>query len=54
MEDNSLEELCDVVEVIYALLDEMRITKEEFEAQRLKKISMSGAFKDQVLLVEIK
>lgn len=48
--DNSIEELADLQEVIYAILDERKISKEEFEKIRLAKVERRGAFKDRVFL----
>ena len=48
--DNSIEELADLQEVIYAILDERNISKEDFENIRLEKVERRGAFKDRVFL----
>ena len=48
--DNSIEELADLQEVIYAILDERNISKEDFEKIRLEKVERRGAFKDRVFL----
>ena len=50
LENNNSEELADIVEVIYALLDYMNITKEEFENIRTKKVEKRGAFKEKIFL----
>ena len=52
LEDNNVEELADIVEVIYGLLDSMNITKEEFEIIRNKKVKKRGAFKERIFLEE--
>ena len=48
--DSSLEELADLQEVIYAILDERNISKEDFEKIRLEKVERRGAFKDRIFL----
>ncbi len=48
--DNSIEELADLQEVIYAILDERKISREDFEKIRLEKVERRGAFKDRIFL----
>ena len=52
-ESESLEELADLVEVIYAILDFKGVSLEEFESIRLKKSGERGAFKDRVVLEKV-
>lgn len=52
-EDDNVEELADLVEVVYALLDYKGVTIEEFEKIRLSKVEKRGAFKKQLLLKEV-
>lgn len=52
LEDNNVEELADIVEVIYGLLDTMKIPVEEFEKIRKTKVDKRGAFKDRIFLEE--
>lgn len=53
LEDGSVEELADLVEVIYALLDCKGVSLEEFEKIRLAKVEERGAFKKRLFLKEI-
>lgn len=48
--DENVEELADIVEVIYGILDAKRVTLEEFEDIRKKKVEKRGAFKNRVFL----
>jgi predicted house-cleaning noncanonical NTP pyrophosphatase (MazG superfamily) len=51
--DGSIEELADLVEVIYALLECKGISVEEFEKIRVSKAETRGAFKKRLLLKEV-
>lgn len=46
----SVEEMADVMEVIYAMLDYRGITMEEVEKARIEKRNRKGAFKNKVFL----
>ncbi len=48
--DNNVEELADIVEVIYAILDSKDVSIEEFETIRKAKIEKRGAFKNKIFL----
>ena len=48
--DYSVEEMADVMEVIYAMLDYRGITMEEVEKARIEKRNRKGAFKNKVFL----
>ena len=50
LEDNNVEELADIVEVIYAILDSKNISIEEFEKVRKAKVEKRGAFKKRIFL----
>lgn len=52
-ESDNVEELADLIEVIYALLDTKNISREEFEKIRTDKIEKRGRFKNQLLLKEV-
>lgn len=52
-ESGSIEELADLVEVVYALLDCMGVTREQFDAIRSSKNIERGAFKKKLLLKEV-
>jgi predicted house-cleaning noncanonical NTP pyrophosphatase (MazG superfamily) len=54
LEDGSIEELADLVEVVYALLDYKGVTREEFEKIRAAKVEDRGAFEKRLLLKEVK
>ena len=49
-EDNNVEELADIVEVIYGILDSKNVSIEDFEKVRLEKVNKRGAFKQRVFL----
>lgn len=53
MESQSVEELADLVEVIYAILEYKKIGIEDFEAIRQNKNNNRGAFKEKLLLKEV-
>ena len=53
LDSQSIEELADLVEVIYAILDEKNISLQEFELIRQQKVMEKGAFKDKLLLKEV-
>ena len=53
LETNSIEELADMVEVIYGILDYNGVSMEEFEEIRNRKARERGTFKDRILLVEV-
>lgn len=48
--DYNIEEMADVMEVIYAILDFRGITMEEVENVRMKKRERKGAFKKKIFL----
>ena len=50
IEDNNVEELADIVEVVYGILDSMDISIEEFESVRKAKVDKRGAFKNKIYL----
>lgn len=50
LEDTNVEELADIVEVIYAILDLNNISIEEFEKIRKAKVEKRGAFKNRIFL----
>ncbi len=52
-ESGSVEELADLVEVIYALLDIKGVQLEQFEKIRLDKVDERGAFRKRLLLKEV-
>jgi predicted house-cleaning noncanonical NTP pyrophosphatase (MazG superfamily) len=53
LESQNIEELADMVEIIYAILDYKQVSIEEFENIRLQKTSERGAFKERLLLKEV-
>ena len=50
--DNNVEELADIVEVIYGILDSMEVSREEFEKIRMQKVEKRGAFKEKIFLID--
>ena len=52
LEDNNVEELADIVEVIYGILDSMEVSREKFEGVRTAKAEKRGAFKKKIFLEE--
>lgn len=53
LESNSIEELADIVEVIYGILEVKNISIEEFENARKSKIQKRGAFKEKIFLEKV-
>ena len=53
LEDNNVEELADIVEVIYGILDSENVTIEEFETIRKSKAEKRGAFKERIFLEKV-
>ncbi len=53
LEDDNAEELADLVEVIYAILDNKKISLEEFETIRKNKVEKRGAFKEKLFLEKV-
>ena len=52
--DQNIEELADLMEVIYAAAVARGYTIEQLEKARTKKIEKRGAFQKKILLVEVK
>jgi predicted house-cleaning noncanonical NTP pyrophosphatase (MazG superfamily) len=52
-ESDNVEELADLVEVVYALLDYKGIAREQFEKVRIAKAEERGMFKKRLLLKEV-
>lgn len=53
LEKNSVEELCDIAEVIGAIAASMGMSEEEFETERLAKRISHGGFNRKILLEKI-
>lgn len=53
IESGDIEELADLVEVVYAILDFKNVPVSEFEKIRLGKAEKRGAFKERLLLKEV-
>lgn len=51
--DQNIEELADLLEVIYAAAQARGYSLEELEAVRVKKVEKRGAFKERILLKEV-
>lgn len=52
LEDNTAEELADIIEVLYALAKTKKISPEQLEAIRQKKLKKRGGFDKKIILVE--
>ena len=53
LDSQRVEELADLVEVIYAILDYKGVSRQEFEDIRKQKVEERGAFRDRLLLKEV-
>ena len=53
LDSQSVEELADLVEVVYAILDCKNVSLQDFESIRQQKINERGAFKEKLLLKEV-
>jgi predicted house-cleaning noncanonical NTP pyrophosphatase (MazG superfamily) len=53
-EKDQVEELADLVEVVYAVLESKGISIDDFEKVRFEKRVDKGGFKDRLLLVSVK
>ena len=51
--DYSVEEMADVMEVIYAILEYRGTSMEEVEQVRIKKRNRKGAFKNKIFLKDV-
>ena len=52
LDDNNVEELADIVEVVYGILNSMDVTIDEFEKVRIKKKEERGEFNKIIYLEE--
>ena len=53
LESESVEELADLVEVVYAIVEHKDVSLQDFEVIRKQKVEERGAFKDKLLLKEV-
>lgn len=53
LEDNNIEELADIVEVIYGILNLKNTSIEEFEIIRKDKVEQKGAFNKKIFLEKV-
>jgi len=53
LETNDIEELADIMEVVYGILDSRNITKEELEVIRIKKKEERGGFTKGIKLIKV-
>lgn len=53
LKDDNVEELVDLVEVVYAILDFKNVSIQEFERIRNEKVIQRGAFKDRIFLERV-
>ncbi len=54
LEDKNLEELADVMEVLFELANELGYSEEDFIRKREEKKSERGGFEDGIVLVKVK
>jgi len=52
LEDNNVEELVDIVEVVYGILNSMDVSIKEFEKIRINKQEKRGVFDKKIYLEE--
>ncbi len=52
LEDNNVEELADIVEIVYGILNSMDVSIREFEKIRINKQEKRGAFEKKIYLEE--
>lgn len=50
LSDKTVEELADIIEVVYAICKMRGVSKEELEGQRVTKAIANGAFDEQIFL----
>lgn len=50
LEDDNVEELADIIEVIYAILEYKEVKKEDLEKVRIDKVQKRGAFNKKIFL----
>ena len=53
LESESVEELADLVEVVYAILEHKDVSLQDFEVIRKQKVEERGAFKEKLLLKKV-
>lgn len=53
VEEHSIEELGDLMEVIYAIMENNNISIEDVEIARDKKRNKKGGFKDKIYLIDV-
>ncbi len=53
-QSGSVEELADILEVVYALGEHLGVSREELEAIRERKYLERGGFKERIVLKEVK
>jgi len=51
--DGKVEELADLVEVVYAILEHKKVSLDDFEEIRKKKAGERGAFRERIILERI-
>ena len=54
MEDKNIEELADVMEVLFGLANELGYSEEDLLNKRNEKLQERGGFKDGIVLVNVK
>lgn len=52
--ENNADELADIVEVVYALADDLGVSKDDLEKIRAEKSAKRGGFNKRIYLIEVK
>ena len=50
LQDGKIEELVDILEVVYAIADNLKIRQDELETLRRTKADKNGRFKEKIIL----
>ncbi len=53
IKDDNIEEIADILEVIYAILESKKVTKEDIELVRVKKREKRGGFEKRIFLENV-
>ena len=53
LKDDNIEEIADILEVLYAILDTKNTSKEEVDRIRINKVEKRGAFKNKIFLENV-
>ena len=53
LKDDNIEEIADILEVLYAILDTKNTSKKEIDRIRIDKVEKRGAFKKRIFLEKV-